>query len=152
MIFCLMFTLCYTSACMKVKKKRDAHKFTKEKGASFLVTKKGDQFLSHSDRLIYIYIVDKNTNTTIEVINVSYEIKVEGAWETIIRYDSAHGYLHKHSRVSLIDEKETTTRESVKQKGDPKGWLTWAIQDIQKNFVEYRRLFFKRSKIVNYFY
>jgi hypothetical protein len=133
-------------------KKKYAQKVAKRKKEDIFITKKGDQFLSPADRLTYIYIVDTSTNTTIEVVNVSYEIKVERVWYTIIRFDSAHGYLHKHSRVSLADEKETTTRQSVKQKGEPKHWLTWAIQDIQKNFAEYRRLFFKRSQVVDSFY
>jgi hypothetical protein len=135
-----------------IKKKKYAHKVAKKKKESFLVTKKSDQLLTTTERLIYIYIIDTNTNKTIEVVNVSYEIKIEEDWITIIRFDSAHGYLHRHSRVSLDDEKETTTRDSVKRKGDPKRWLTWAIQDIQKNFIEYRRLFFKRSKIIDSFY
>ena len=137
---------------MKSKKKKYAHKVAKKKEESFLSTKKSDQLLTTTDRLTYIYVIDINTNKTIEVVNVSYEIKVEGDWKTIIRFDSAHGYLHRHSRVSLDDEKETTTRESVKQKGDPKRWLTWAIHDIQENFLEYRRLFFKRSKVIDSFY
>jgi hypothetical protein len=135
-----------------IKKKKYAHKVAKKKEESFLVTKKSDQLLTTIDRLTYIYVIDINTNKTIEVVNVSYEIKIEGDWKTIIRYDSAHGYLHRHSRVSLDDEKETTTRDSVKRKGDTKRWLTWAIQDIQKNFIEYRRLFFKRSKVIDSFY
>jgi hypothetical protein len=147
-----MKKLCYTSACMESKKKSYAHKAAKRKVKDFFVTKKGDQFLSPTDRLIYIYIIDAKTNSTTQVVNVSYEIKVEGTWQTIIRYDSAHGYLHKHSRVSLDDNKETTTRDSVKRTGKPKQWLTWAIQDIQKNFVEYRRLIFKRSNVVDNFY
>jgi hypothetical protein len=135
-----------------IKKKKYAHKVAKKKEKGFLLTKKSDQLLTTIDRLTYIYVIDINTNKTIEVVNVSYEIKIEGDWKTIIRFDSAHGYLHRHSRVSLDDEKETTTRDSVKQKGDPKRWLTWAIHDIQKNFIEYRRLFFKRSKIIDSFY
>ena len=137
---------------MESKKKNYAHKVTKKKERGFLLTKKSDQLLTTTDRLTYMYVIDINTNKTIEVVNVSYEIKVEGDWKTIIRFDSAHGYLHKHSRISLEDEKETTTRDSVKQKGDPKRWLTWAIQDIQNNFLEYRRLFFKRSKVNDSFY
>ena len=140
-------------SCMQSrKKKKYAHKAAKKKEENFLVTKKSDQLLTTIDRLIYIYVIDTKTNKTIEVINVSYEIKIEEDWETIIRFDSSHGYLHKHSRVSLADKKETTTRDSVKQKGDPKRWLTWAIHDIQNNFFEYRRLFFKRSKVIDSFY
>ncbi len=120
----IQLNLCYTSACMKSKKKKYAHKVAKKKEESFLLTKKSDQLLTTTDRLTYVYVIDINTNKTIEVVNVSYEIKIEENWFTILRYDSAHGYLHRHSRVSLDDEKETTTRESVKQKGDPKHWLT----------------------------
>ena len=137
---------------MKSKKKKYAYKLAKKKEESFLLTKKSDQLLTTTDRLIYIYVIDTKTNKTIEVVNVSYEIKIEENWFTIQRYDSAHGYLHRHSRVSLDDEKETTTRESVKQKGDPKRWLTWAINDIQNNFFEYRRLFFKRNNVNDSFY
>jgi hypothetical protein len=137
---------------MGSKKKKYAHKVAKKKEESFLVTKKSDQLLTTTDRLTYIYVIDINTNKTIEVINVSYEIKIDEDWITIIRFDSAHGYLHRHSRISLAVRQETTTRDSVKRKGDPKRWLTWAIQDIQNNFFEYRRLFFKRSKIIDSFY
>jgi hypothetical protein len=138
---------------MQSRKKRDyAHKAARKKEEDFLVTKKSDQLLTTVDRLTYVYVIDTKTNKTIEVINVSYEIKIEEDWETIIRFDSSHGYLHKHSRISLVDKKETTTRDHVKQKGEPKRWLTWAIHDIQNNFFEYRRLFFKRSKIVDSFY
>ncbi len=123
-----------------------------KKKVDFLRTKKSEQLLTTTDRLIYIYVIDTKTNRTIEIVNVSYEVKIEKHWKTIIRYDSAHGYLHKHIRVSLIDEKETTTRDRVKQKGDPKIWLTWAVGDIQRNFIEYRRLFFKRSKVIDNYY
>lgn len=138
---------------MKFKNKNKyIHKVKENKNDDFLSTKRREQVLTPTDRLIYVYIVDTKINRTIEVVNVSYEVKIEEEWPTIIRYDSAHGYLHKHIRISLTDEKETTTRDQVKQKGDPKLWLTWAIKDIQMNFTEYRRLFFKRSKIVdNYF-
>jgi hypothetical protein len=137
---------------MESKKEKYAHKVVKKKEEGFLVTKKSDQLLTTTDRLTYIYVIDTKTNKTIEVVNVSYEIKIEEDWITIIRFDSAHGYLHKHSRISLAVRQETTTSDSVKQKGDPKRWLTWAIHDIQNNFYEYRRLFFKRSKVIDSFY
>jgi hypothetical protein len=137
---------------MQSKKKNYAYKVAKKKEESFLLTKKSGQLLTATDRLIYIYVIDTNTNKTIEVVNVSYEIKIEEDWITIIRFDSAHGYLHRHNRISLDVRQETTTRDSVKQKGNPKRWLTWAIHDIQNNFFEYRRLFFKRSKVIDSFY
>ncbi len=128
-------------------KNKYSNKLKENKDNGFVITKRKEQALTPTDRITYVYRIDTRINETIEVTNVSYEIKIKAEWPTIIRYDSAHGYLHKHIRISLADKKETTTRDRVKHKGDPKIWLTWAIQDIQKNFLEYRRLFFKRSKI-----
>jgi hypothetical protein len=59
-----------------IKKKYD-HKVAKKKEKSFLLTKKSDQLLTTTDRLIYIYVIDTNTNKTIAVVNVSYEIKIK---------------------------------------------------------------------------
>lgn len=135
-----------------MKKRKKSKYSSKINVAKFRSTKSNEQLLSHTDRITYVYTVDIKTKQTIEVINVSYEIKIDEKWITIIRYDSSHGYLHKHIRVSLENEQEITTRDRVVQKGDHKSWLTWAIDDIQKDFYEYRRLFFKRSKIIDKYY
>ncbi len=100
---------------MESKKKNYTHKLAKKKEKSFLLTKKSDQLLTTTDRLTYVYVIDINTNKTIAVANVSYEIKIKEDWFTILRYDSVHGYLHKHNRISLDVRQETTTRDSIKQ-------------------------------------
>ena len=84
-----------------------------------------------------------------EVVNVSYEIKIKEEWVTILRYDSEHGFLHCHIRLSLSDVKEAVTTNNVIKKGTPHKWLTWAIDDIKANYLQYRRGFMKRSKLID---
>jgi hypothetical protein len=63
---------------MERRKNKYAHKDAKKKEEGFLITKKSDQLLTTTDRLTYVYVIDIKTNKTIEVVNVSYEIKIEG--------------------------------------------------------------------------
>jgi hypothetical protein len=68
-------------------------------------------------------------------------------WMTIVRYDSAHDYLHQHIRISLEDADELAGAE-VKA-GSPHEWLTIAIADIMDKYLEYRKEFFERSNTVD---
>ena len=105
-------------------------------------------YLSESDRITRVSVVDGNRKI-LEITNVSYEIKIGDEWMTIIRYDSSHGFLHRHTRFSLDDSVEVVERENVKQKGSPDNWYTWAIEDIKHRFLVYRASFTKRSNIPN---
>lgn len=97
--------------------------------------------LTPQNQITYIYKKEKGDYT--EVTNVSYEIKIGNIWMTIVRFDSAHGYLHQHIRVSLTDANDPAGAE-VKT-GTPHEWLTFAIADIMDKYLEYRRDFFERS-------
>lgn len=103
--------------------------------------------LTKTDRITYVYARDTTTDVIREVINVSYEAWVEKSWLTILRYDSAHGYLHQHTRFSLTREKEFISKEHILQQASPQEWLTWAIEDIKTNFLAYRSAFFNRSDL-----
>ncbi|MFZ5933188.1 MAG: DUF7718 family protein [Patescibacteria group bacterium] len=103
-------------------------------------------YLSESDRLTYSYELDKKREIS-KVVNVSLEVCIDDKWVTIVRYDSEHGYLHRHMRVSLDNPSDTPTTIGVRKKGNPHNWLTWARKDISKNFINYRTGFFRRSKI-----
>ncbi|MBI2334812.1 hypothetical protein HYU96_03335 [Candidatus Daviesbacteria bacterium] len=105
-------------------------------------------YLSAVDRIYHAGAIDEKGDL-IEVTNISYEINLDDKWVTIVRYDSAHGYLHRHKRISLDDPADTVDRIGVKQKGKPRTWYTWAIKDIQKRFLHYREEFTKRSEISN---
>jgi len=105
-------------------------------------------YLTEVDRETYCYEVD--TKRVIQkVVDVSYDIYVRNQWITIIRYDSKHGYLHRHMRVSLKNSSDTPTTAGVIKKGKPKTWLSWARRDISNNFLNYRTGFFRRSEIKN---
>lgn len=108
---------------------------------------KRDFPLSNEDRITYNYARKFSTNEIVEVINVSFEILINGKWHTIIRYDSHHGYLHKHIRLTLEDEK--TIVERVNVSGTHADWLTWAINDLIENFMEYKKTFFENNSIVD---
>jgi len=101
--------------------------------------------LTPEDQIIYIYECDKNNKTT-EVVNVSYQILIEDRWITIIRFDSEHGYLHCHQRISLNSEGEIVfTRNYLPKKGGPHRWLTWSIQHLKKNYLVYKKSFLEKK-------
>lgn len=104
--------------------------------------------LSQTDRITYIFKYFKLRNKKVrvyEVTNVSYEILIKKRWITIVHYDSSHGFLHRHIRISLKDESETITTSNVKRKGDPGSWLKWAISDLSIKHTYYRKQFMSRS-------
>lgn len=106
----------------------------------------GEITLSPSDRITHSRVLDENNNT-VEVTNVSYEIRFMDEWITIVRFDSTHGYLHRHMLVSLESGIWIVNRGGVIRKGSPNLWYSWAIKDIQRNFSAYRTGFTKRSNI-----
>lgn len=104
--------------------------------------------LSDTDKITYTRGVDSK-DTIVEVINVSYEIKINDLWMTIWRYDSEHGYLHCHMRISIQNPSEIATTARVIKKGTPHTWFTWAINDILRNYLTYRKGFMNRSKMID---
>ncbi len=107
--------------------------------------KKSQQFnLTEEDRVTYIYEIT-NDRKVVEVVDVSYEHKVNDQWFTVVRYDSEHGYLHRHSRIHDF-QKEIVTTIGVKKKGDAGKWLTWAIKDIISRYENYKKGFLKKNK------
>ncbi len=105
-------------------------------------------YLTNFDKITHLRKIDEKGDI-MEVINVSYEIKLENDWITIVRYDSAHGHLHRHTLFSLDSPDELVDRDRVIKRGNPELWYTWAIEDIKERFLEYRKGFTKRSKILN---
>ena len=118
------------------------------KKLKLIETPPAEIYLSEYDRITHLVYVDENRKI-LEVVNISYEILLEDQWVTITRFDSHHGYLHRHTRISLEDETEIEDSVGVKRRGNPHLWYTWAIRDIKKRFIEYRMRFARRSKISN---
>lgn len=105
-------------------------------------------YLTEIDRITYIYEQSKGRKI-LEVINVSYEILLEDDWVTIARYDSEHGYLHRHMRLLLTEKNELCNTYGVVKHGNPHKWLTWSIADLRSRCWDHKRGFLKRNKIVD---
>jgi len=119
-----------------------------DKKLNLIETPPAEIYLSEYDRITHLAYIDESRKI-LEVINISYEILLEDKWVTIVRFDSHHGYLHRHTRISLENETEVDDSIGVKKKGKPHLWYTWSIQDIKKRFIEYRARFTRRSRISN---
>jgi hypothetical protein len=104
---------------------------------------KDEIVLSEEDRITYIYVREPTTRSVTEVTNASYETKYAGKWITLVRYDSTHGYLHRHTRLSVHDDSETIT--PVHLSGSHADWLTWAITDLKHYYKSYYHAFLERS-------
>lgn len=102
--------------------------------------------LSEKDRVTYIRLINSQNKISI-VINVSYEVLIKNKWITIVRFDSSHGYLHRHLRISLEDPNTIIDSTSIIKKGAPDHWLPWAVKNLSRNYYEYKIGFCKRSKI-----
>lgn len=103
--------------------------------------------LTETDRITYVYTRDNTSDDISEVTNVSYDVLIKKRWITILRYDSAHGYLHQHVLFSLTQRKEFVSKEYILQESTHQDWLTFAIEDIKANFIEYKHAFFERSNL-----
>jgi len=95
---------------------------------------------------MYIYKTKLSSIIT-EIICVSLEVKVNKEWITIIFYDSSHqGRLHRHTKIFINNDLDVVDYQGVKQKGNQKALLTWAINDLKNNYLFYKKKFIKRNK------
>lgn len=104
----------------------------------------GEIMLSENNRITYIY-KQIETGNIIEIVNASFEVKYLNKWITILRYDSHHGYMHRHRLITLDEETEIVDKIGVKQKGTTKRLLRWAIDDIKTNYIFYKRKIISRT-------
>jgi len=95
------------------------------------------QWLSGTDRLRARFETVKGKVT---VLVVQYEAFIDDRWEQIIRYDTAHGYLHKDLYVR--GRKEKIRKEQVPI-ADLNQGLTQAIEDLKGHWESYRKQFMK---------
>lgn len=106
-------------------------------------------YLTEIDKITKVYKIDiKNNRKVMEITSVAFAAKIKKEWITIVYYDSSlDGLLHKHVTQSLQDRSDSTITDGVRQKGSQHRLLTWAMQDMTKNYVNYKNRFFKRSKV-----
>ena len=68
--------------------------------------------------------------------SVQYKAYISGKWERVIRYDTAHGYLHVHRAWRHEEDHETVPQVE----GLPyAAVLPWIENDIKQNWARYRR-------------
>ncbi len=85
---------------------------------------------------------EENPNPVLVVdIVVQYETLFEGKWIAIVRYDCAHGYLHRDIIYPNRDkEKQVIEFDNLEMA------LTYAEQDFKDRWEFYKKRYFKRLK------
>jgi hypothetical protein len=73
---------------------------------------------------------------------VQYEARFNDQWEPVIRYDQAHGFLHR----DRIDPRGELSRKDRTPYGTLKSALTEAIREIEINWPEYRWWYEERRR------
>ncbi len=69
---------------------------------------------------------------------VQFETLLEGQWRPVVRYDTAHGYVHK----DLIHPHQRQGKIFIVAQSFNEG-LTLAEEDIRRNWMKYKAAFLK---------
>lgn len=112
-------------------------------------TVKKDFYLSDTDRITYCYEHLSKSGQVVKVVNVSYEVNIQEEWITVVRFDSDHGYLHRHTRISLNNRATIVDQNGLVIRGTAKHWLSWSIRHLTKGYDIYKKKFLKISKLPN---
>ncbi len=74
-------------------------------------------------------------------IVVQYETLIEGKWDAIVRYDCAHGFLHRDAIYPNGDkEKQVMEFDNLEMA------LTYAEQDFKDRWEFYKNRYLKKLK------
>lgn len=102
-----------------------------------LKTTEYSYFLTEHDKLRIYFQEDRGR---ISYFIVQYSSLIESRWRSIMRYDTCHGYAHKH-RFHLGDEELIT---DLSQPGDSLNDIfTEATSDIKQNFEKIKANFLR---------
>lgn len=93
--------------------------------------------LTSEDRIRIRFALDRGMVTDFVV---QYEAMIAGRWYPVVRYDMAHGYLH---RDRPDPRGRLTTKEAIPY-GTLAAAMTEAIREIKNNWPDYRRWFEER--------
>lgn len=83
-----------------------------------------------SDRYRHLHIKDKDK---IVFFRVQYETKVDNVWYPVVRYDTAHGFVHRDLLNIKGDVKKTPLFNQ-----DFNDALTFAENDLKSNWEHYK--------------
>ncbi len=93
------------------------------------------EYLTHKDRLRVKFTVERGRVTRIDL--VQYEAEIQGRWWPVVRYDEAHGHLHRDVMRpdGTVAEKQTVPYEERNEA------LTEALDELHRQWSFYRRQF-----------
>lgn len=96
--------------------------------------------LTDKDRKRHEHITEKS-KVKVSGFVIQYEIFFEGKWMPVVRYDTAHGYVHK----DLINP-DGSKGKIFMGLTDLNEALTLADKDINENWERYKERYLRRIK------
>jgi len=94
-----------------------------------------EEYLTDRDRLRIKFCVERGKVARIDL--VQYEAEIQGRWWPIVRYDMAHGYLHR----DVMKPDGTVAEKQVIPYEDLGEALTLARDELRRQWLFYRRQF-----------
>ena len=98
------------------------------------------QWLSGTDRIRTRFEAARGK---VSMLVVQYEALVGDNWEPVVRYDTAHGYLHKD--IYYPRGPEGGARKERVTVADLNQGLTEAIDDLEKHWENYKKRLHRRD-------
>ena len=89
--------------------------------------------LSSEDRYRHVHVRVKGR---IVFFRIQLETLVEGKWMPVVRYDTAHGFVHR----DLLDKRGHSIKTPLFNQ-DLNDALTFAESDLKTNWLSYRKRF-----------
>ena len=102
--------------------------------------------IAQTDRISFSVLRDEK-NRIRKIENISYEISIKDHWKWIVRYDDhgGKGSLHRHTRISLQDEKNIESTGGIRKYRNKDHELTWVCNEIKRNHQVFRSKFLKNT-------
>lgn len=93
--------------------------------------------IGHADRYRHLHIVERGK---IVFFRVQCETKIDDKWYPVVRYDTAHGFVHRDLMNIKGDIKKTPLFNQ-----DYNNALTFAENDLKSNWEYYKKRFLEEE-------
>ena len=98
-----------------------------------------EELLTHRGRLRVAFATERGEVT--QIVIVQYEAEIGGRWRPLVRYDMAHGFLHRD--VIGPDGTEEKLKIPYANLGEA---LQEALEELHRQWEFYRRVYEERMK------
>jgi hypothetical protein len=88
--------------------------------------------LGHRDRIRVQFLTERGQ---VKDFVLQYEAEIAGRWHAVVRYDLAHGFLHR----DRLDPRGELSRKDPVIHGTLGQAMTEAIRDLKASFHQYRQ-------------